>query len=91
MKINDVVDGGYWPLRHHETDYDIGKRIIRKACEVALNVEQDGMFEVHKTVGDVTCAYMWDFEANTDRLEPGWAWAWPAVVTRAQDDEESGK
>lgn len=92
--LADLESGGIWPLQHHDKDYsgpDIGIRSVRMAARIVKR-DQFGRYSFEDrvdgdTVGDVNCAAFWPRESPNRRALPGWAFAWPSVVTADVDLE----
>jgi hypothetical protein len=70
--IDDFVRGGFWPLQHHERDYDLDLRYVRYACRIDTR-DEDGFYEPQeRTAGDVLGAVLWPVSgaSQTEAIPP---------------------
>ena len=49
--IDDFVKGGFWPLQHHENDYDLDLRFVRYACRVDTR-DEEGFYKVEERTAE---------------------------------------
>lgn len=90
--VSDVGLLGILPLQHHEASFKPEHRTILWGCRVKKEGDPDKVTElVDGTYGDVLCASIWrQAEGKEGRPMPGWAFAWPAIVSGARADPGAG-
>ena len=73
--INSVESSGWWPLQHHEEDYDPHFRIVPNAVRISKRDDSDRLEVEEDSLGDVSGGFLW----GAPERGPAWSFAWPAV------------
>lgn len=102
-RIADLVSTGFFPLRHHDSKFDLPLRVVMYAARIGgtdlgfgSGFDDLGILQGETrlngnedTHGDILGAGLWQFDPNVsdNRGIPGWNWAWASVV----NDPNSGR
>lgn len=100
MSVEDIVAGGLWPLRDHDSDHEVGLRRVRYACRIGGELNASPVGPGYDEFGTIIPETKRDggekdtvgdilgavlWHPEKDRI-PGWAFAWPATITKPPKD-----